>query len=138
MGTVETSLREGWRTEAVLVGDHHQFEAGRHQPLQRTDHAGHEGKFLEAVDLVVRRLLDETAIAVDEENLPAHASAPTRSAARTRSFSLPVPIVMRNASPSPGYFVISRTTTPAARRRRYVPGASSNRTARKLACDGST
>src|SRR5690606_380116 len=125
--------------EAVLIADHHQPVAGVAQPQQRRQHAGHEAQLVEAVDLEVRRLLNQGAVAVDEEDRAGRAHAATSapaSAASTRRFCPGVPTVTRSASSRPGTCRWSRTTTPAATSRLNAPAAAAKRTSRKLPADG--
>ena len=56
------------RAEAVLVGDHHELEAALCAWRKRREHARHEADLLEAVDLLVGRLLDQRAVAIDEQH----------------------------------------------------------------------
>src|SRR5690606_29996293 len=138
---LEVLARERRGAEAVLIADHHQPVAGVAQPQQRRQHAGHEAQLVEAVDLEVGRLLDQGAVAVDEEDRTgrahAAASAPA-SASSTRRFCPGVPTVMRSASSRPGTCRWSRTTTPAPSSRSNASAASVKRTSRKLPEDGYT
>jgi hypothetical protein len=79
MRDIEGLLRKALRAEAVLVGDHHQPEATAFELIHGGEHAGHEADLVGGIDLLVVRLLDERAIAVDEQDLrAAHRSAPSR------------------------------------------------------------
>ena len=65
--------REAVGTQTILVGHHHQREACRLQFEQGRDHLGLERQLVEAVDLEVdRRLGDQSAIAVNEQDLVGH------------------------------------------------------------------
>src|SRR5690606_16890258 len=115
---LEGFARIALAAEPVLVGHDHEAVAGIAQLQQRGDHAGHEAKLVVGVDLEVLGLLDEGAVAVDEEDGGAHARASARQAvdrtSSTRAFCAGVPTVMRSASPSCGAARWPRTTTPAA------------------------
>jgi hypothetical protein len=51
------------------LADHHQLIAGVDQPLQRHDDIRQQPELLDRIDLLVGRLLDQGAVAVNEENL---------------------------------------------------------------------
>ncbi len=99
LGSREIRCRKRLRAQAVLVGDHREAVAARLKIVQRGKYAGQETDLGERVDLLVRRLLDERAIAVDEKNRSkgAHCSASSR-----RWFCSTDPIVIRRHSPKPG------------------------------------
>src|ERR1700743_371456 len=101
MRTVERSLRKRRRTEAVLVGHHDQLVPRGPATLPGRDDPGHQRQLLVAVDLLVGRLFDKAAVAIDEEDLAVHAGVPARNTASTRSVSLPVPMVVRDAASRP-------------------------------------
>ena len=126
----EVGQREGGSAEAILVGDHDEFEAGVAQAQQRRDHAGHQPELGERVDLLVRRFLQQHAVAVEEDDAR-HGRAASR-----RARSSGEPIEMRSASPRPAKARMSRTTTPFASRRSKTRCASSNRASTKLPSDG--
>ncbi len=65
--TLEARRREGLGAEPVLVRHHHEPVAGVAQAQQRGNDARQEAQLLEGVDLLVGRLLDQGAVAVDEE-----------------------------------------------------------------------
>src|SRR3546814_8533808 len=65
---VERRPREALRTQPVLVADDHELVAGIAQPQERRDHAGDEAQLVAGIDLVVGRLLDQGAVAVNEED----------------------------------------------------------------------
>ena len=67
-GGWNSSSRKLGGAEAVLVGDHDEDEAGIAQAQQRGNAVGFEGEFVEPVDLLVERLGDQRAVAVDEED----------------------------------------------------------------------
>ena len=132
---VEAGLRIGVGAQAVLVGHHHELPAGVAQPQQGRHYPAHEAQFFVGIDLEVLRLLDQGAIAIDEQDRPVdgsiHAAASfASSAASTRWFCSGVPMLMRRASPSCGAARWSRTTTPAASRRAKAASASAKRTSR--------
>ncbi len=52
--------------QAILVGHDDQPESVAGQFLQRRKHAGHEADLLQAVDLFVRRFLDQGAVVINE------------------------------------------------------------------------
>ena len=54
--------------EPVLIRDHHEPVAAALQLRERREDAGHEAHFLEAVDLLVCGLLDQRAVAIDEQD----------------------------------------------------------------------
>ena len=89
---VECRLRKARAAEAILVRDHRELEAGALRLAQGREHARHEADLLDGVDLFVGRLLDERAVAVDEQHAGlAHARLRIR-----RSFCSGVPTEMRN------------------------------------------
>src|SRR3546814_14498096 len=65
---VERRPREALRTQSILITDDHELIAGIAQPQERGDHAGDEAQLVAGIDLVVGRLLDQGAVAVDEED----------------------------------------------------------------------
>src|SRR3546814_5161261 len=65
---VERFARKALSAQPVLVADDHELVAGIAQPQQRRDHAGNEAQLVVRVDLVVGRLLDQGAVAVEEED----------------------------------------------------------------------
>ena len=82
VGTVEARARICLAAEAVLVADDHEFEPGIAQLQQRRDHAADETQLVVGVDLEVGRLLDQGAVAVDEEDFRGHqARTPAGTAA---------------------------------------------------------
>src|SRR6185437_1361218 len=111
---IEAGARVALAAEAILVGDDHELVAGIAQLQQRRDHLRHEAQLLVGVDLEIRRLLDEGAVAVDEQDRRHAAALRADRAASTRSFSSGLPMLIRSASPSCGAARWSRTTTPAA------------------------
>src|SRR5690606_24423681 len=156
VGAVETCARIAVGAQPVLVADDHELEAGVAQLQHRRDHAPDEAELVIGVDLEVFRLLDQGAVAVDEEDPGGHQGHPSaaagaapiptvpalpgegRKADSTRSFCSGVPMVMRSASPRPGAARWSRTTMPASSSARNAAPASSKRTSRKLPCEGYT
>ena len=66
MTGAEGLLREGGRSEAVLVGGQDQPVRQAAEDAERPDGAGHEVEFRQAVDLLVLRLAENRAVAVDE------------------------------------------------------------------------
>src|SRR3546814_17317309 len=106
------------------------------QPPQRRDESSKGVKLFVRVVLVVGRLLDQGAVAVEEEDRRHVGASSSCSVAATTSFYTGVPIVIRSASSSCGSWRMSRTTTPAASSRAYAMSASAQRTSRKLPCDG--
>ena len=63
----ERILRKGICTQAILIADHHKLEVGvLADEVKVTEHALGELQFLKGVYLLVGRLLDEGAVAVDE------------------------------------------------------------------------
>ena len=112
----EVGQRKTVGAEPILVADHHELVAGGLQLQQRRNHARHQPELGQRIDLEVGGLLDQGAIAVQEQDLAqAHAaSLRVSSAASTALFSSVVPMLMRNASASPGYFISLRTMMPAA------------------------
>ncbi len=101
--------------ETVLIAHHHELEAGIAEPDEGGYDAFHQPELLVGVDLLVLGLLDENAVAVDEENA-GHGWGASRRAAITAWFSSGVPTEMRRASSSWGMARRSRTTTPRASR----------------------
>ncbi len=86
----EIGQRKARRAQTILVRHHHQAIARVHQLAKRGEHAGHEADLVETVHLLVGRLLDQRAVAIDEQHLQrrgAHARLPSR-----RSFCSRVPI----------------------------------------------
>lgn len=140
MRAIECRLRERFGTEAVLIRHHDELVTGVAQAQHRRNHAVDEFEFFVGIDLEIGGLADQRAVAVDEQDglHRAHAADACGCAASTASFSAGEPIVMRKASPSPGVARISRTTTPAANKRRYTASASSNLASRKFAALGYT
>src|SRR5690606_2246864 len=151
---VEAFARIGVAAQPILVGDDHELEARITQLQQRGDHAGEEAQLVVGVDLEIVRLLDQGAVAIDEEDFRGHQAAPADAVATpspsrwaggasraettdsTRSFCSGVPMVMRSASPSPGAARWSRTTMPAPSSASNAVAASWKRTSRKFACEG--
>ncbi len=78
------ALREAGGAEAVLVGDHHEAVARLRSSSSAGDHARHEAHLRERVDLLVGRLLDQRAVAVDEQ----HAASLHASTAREQAVVL--------------------------------------------------
>ncbi len=66
VGALERIARQARRAEPVLVGHHHQGEACALELEQRRNHAGHEANLLEAVDLLVGRLLIQRAVPIEK------------------------------------------------------------------------
>ena len=65
---IERRLRKARAAEAVLVGDHREPEAGGAAPARMASNTpGHEADLLDGIDLLVGRLLDQRAVAVDEK-----------------------------------------------------------------------
>ena len=83
---LEALLRIALAAEPVLVADHHEAIAGALQLTQRREHAGQQAQLLEAIDLLVRRLLDQGAVAIDEQYR--HAAAPLMAQARQQPIVL--------------------------------------------------
>ncbi len=102
IGAIEAGARVAVAAEAILVGDDHELVAGIPQLQQRRDHLRHEAQLLVGVDLEIGRLLDEGAVAVDEQDRGHAAALRADRAASTRSFSSGLPMLMRRASPSCG------------------------------------
>jgi hypothetical protein len=127
---LESLPRVARRAEAVLVADHDEFESRVAQLQQRRDHVVEEADFVVGVHLEVVRLLDQCAVAIDEEE-----AFHGVSASSTASFSAALPTVMRSASRSCGAARMSRTTTPRASSASNAACASSKRTSRKLPCE---
>src|SRR4249919_605885 len=128
----ELLARKARGTQTVLIADHHKLETRIAQFQQGRDDAFDEAELLEAVDLEIRGLLDQYAIAINEQDFP-HATLPIVFAPRAlikASFSSGLPIDMRSASASAGLARMSRTTTPAASRRAKMASASEKRTSR--------
>jgi hypothetical protein len=96
---LERCLRKRAGPEPVLIGDHHQPVALARELRQRGENAGHEPHFFQRVDLLVRRLFHQSAVAIDEEGGrgPGHDQASSN-----RLFCSGVPTVTRRARPSPG------------------------------------
>ena len=63
---LEVLAREALASQAVLIGDHDQTIAGALQSLQCREYAGQQADLVEPIDLLVGRLLDQRAIAVEE------------------------------------------------------------------------
>jgi hypothetical protein len=77
MRFLKSRFREAWRTSTVLVRDEHERVAGIAQPQQGGDDAIDELELGEAIDLLIRRLDDQRAVAIDEQDLlAAHAGTP--------------------------------------------------------------
>src|SRR5688572_26463839 len=89
--SIEVGLRKARAAEAILVGDHHEAKAGRARLAHGIEHPGHEPELLYGINLLIGRFLDESAIAVDEQDsVLAHARLRTR-----RSFCSGLPTEMR-------------------------------------------
>ena len=101
----EVGPRKALGAESVLVRNHDELPARLAQALQSRKDALDELHLFEAVDLKVLGLLENGAVAVHKENAFAHASSfrMSSSAARRRSFSSFVPIVMRMQFSSVGW-----------------------------------
>ena len=114
---LEGLARKARRAESVLVADDHELEAGVAQLQQRGNHAIDQRELLQRIDLLVRRLGDQGAVAVEEQDAALGAHAASRraaSAASTASFSAAVPIDTRRHSARPGWCETSRSTMPRA------------------------
>ena len=74
-GPSKARLRKRVGAEAVLVADHHELETGVAQPQQRGITPGDEAQLVVAVDLVVGRLLDQRAVAIDEQDRRAYGAS---------------------------------------------------------------
>src|SRR5690606_17705429 len=112
------------------VADDHELPAGIAQLDQCGNDVGHETQLVVCVDLVVGGLLDQGAVAVDEQDGGHAAALRAERAASTRWFSSGLPMLMRSASPSCGAARWSRTTTPADSRASNAACASSKRSSR--------
>ena len=83
MRLAECGFGEARGPETVLIADHHERVAGIAQIACSAGHdAGHQPQLLQAVDLLIRRLDDQRAVAIDEEHasLRTHAAAPAACA----------------------------------------------------------
>src|SRR6185437_16105231 len=128
--SLECRARERAGAEPVLVGHHHEAKAAALQLCKRSEHARQEAHLLQGVHLLVRRLLDQRAVAIDQQNSRARAH---RSASSSLSFWPTEPTLMRSALPNPGWLRTSRTRSRAARAAASAASGSANSTSRKLA-----
>ena len=64
----ERAPGERGRAQPILVADEHQPVARSLQFEQRRNHARQQANLLQAVDLLIGRLLDERAVAIDEQD----------------------------------------------------------------------
>ena len=85
------------RTEPVLIRHDDEPESAALQLAQRGKHTRHEAQLFERIDLLIGGLLDERAVAIDEDD----ARAAHRSASSSRSFCSGVPTVILSARASP-------------------------------------
>jgi hypothetical protein len=76
---VEGRLREARAAEAVLVRDHGELVAGSLRLAHARRTRRHEADLLERIHLLVGRLLDQRAVAVDEKYLGRSSEAPDES-----------------------------------------------------------
>ncbi len=67
MRALEILPRKAGGSQSVLIGDHDEGEARRLELEQRRNDAGHEADLLQAVDLLVRRLFVQGAVAIQEQ-----------------------------------------------------------------------
>jgi len=88
------------RAQPILVAHEHEPETRVDQSLQGRDDARHQAQLRQRVDLLIGRLLDQRAVAVDEQDAGgAHDRA---TAASSRSFCPGVPTDMRRQRSSRG------------------------------------
>ncbi len=74
---IKVGLREIVGAQPVLVADHHKPKSGVFEFTQSRDHALDQTKLLETVDLLIGRLFNERAVAVDKQYLlKPHVQAP--------------------------------------------------------------
>ena len=99
-GSRNVGFRERVRAEPVLVAHEHEAVAGSLESQQRRNHARQQADLGEAVDLLVGRLLDQRAVAIDEQD--ACSTHGCSTAASSRWFCSGVPIEMRRQFASPG------------------------------------
>jgi hypothetical protein len=66
VGFVEGGLRQGSRSQAILVGDHHEPIAAALQVIQSGEYTRQEPDLLQAVDLLVGRLFHERSVPINE------------------------------------------------------------------------
>ena len=141
-GPSKSACGKARRAEAILVGDHDELVAGIAQPQQRRDHAFDEAQLGVGVDLEVVRLLDQRAVAIDEQDRAQARSCSLprsdRSAASTRR------VLLRRADADAQRIAELRQRAHVAHHDagveqvRYAASARSKRTSRKLPCDGYT
>src|SRR5579863_10053504 len=104
MRAVEIRLRKTRRSEPILIGDHHQLVARCDAALQGRNHVIDQSELVVAVDLEIGWLLDQGAVAIDEQKFARVHAAASRSPSETSNcvFSSGVPTVMRRQSARPG------------------------------------
>src|ERR1700679_1714017 len=151
-GAIEGVLRQRRRAQPVLVRDHHQSKSCSLQGEEGGDDVGQQTDFLEPVHALIGRLLDERAVAIDEQDAPGRAGpgcagprrgGPRRAHAASRlsiraSFSARVPTEILSALGSVGFARKSRTSVPPALLARRKRSASALSTRRKLVALGHT
>src|SRR6056297_3180489 len=133
---VEMFLRERSRPKPVLIADHDKPIPGILQPQQCRNHAGHQPEFFQRIDLLVFRLLDQAAVAVDEKDFLIAHEFHSRMKPISALFSSGAPTVIRTQSASPGCADWSRRRMPAAAASRTRRGPSTARTSTKFAAPG--
>src|SRR3984893_19306913 len=89
MHPLEGLAREAARSQAVLIGYHHEGKAGTLQFQQSGPHAVHEPTFFQTIDLLIRHLLIQGAIAIKKQDASAVHERATQ--AISASFSARVP-----------------------------------------------
>src|ERR1700677_1671507 len=136
MRLFEVLGRQTRRAEPILVGHHDELQARPPKLDQRGYHPGHQFDLVEPVHFLVRRLLDQCAVAIHE-----HDSLSTHAASRldiNASFWARVPTVILNESGSAGFERMSRTMVPPAMLERRNASGSLLSISRKFASLGQT
>src|ERR1700758_4981502 len=75
MRLCKSGERELRPPESVLICHHHQPKAPGSKLVERAEDPRHESHLGEAIDLIVMRLFNQRAVAVDEQDGFAHVSA---------------------------------------------------------------
>src|ERR1700730_8756401 len=112
MHPLEGLAREAARSQAVLIGYHHEGKAGTLQFQQSGHHAGHEPNFFQTIDLLIRHLLIQGAVAIKKQDASAVHERATQ--AISASFSARVPTDTRSERGRAGLARKSRTISPPA------------------------
>src|SRR6266700_5465294 len=136
MRVFEFIFGQGFRAQAVLIGDHHEGESGAFQIEQRGNDAGQQLDLLQAVHLLIGRFFVQSAVTVQKQHAhAAHAASTLKSSA---SFCARVPTETRSEFGSARLLRRSRTIRPPAMALCMKASASRQSSSKKLQSLGHT